>query len=530
MSGVWTKTISQSALQEKRKAVVRRGGRQIALFDTPDGIYACNNRCPHEGYPLREGTLDEGCTLTCNWHNWKFDLRDGSNLYGGDRLRTYPVELRNGDIWVDLSEAPVDARRAVIMKNLRDAFDDHSYDRIAREIARLRLLGADPTEAVAAAIAWSYDRFEYGWSHAYAGAADWLVLHDEQSGDHETQLVCLMEIVGHIAEDILRRGSYPFSEESRDYDEDAFVQAIDEENEGAALSLLRGALDTDMSFSGLERGFARAALAHYADFGHALIYVTKAGRLIERLGTSVAWPVLASLVRSLVYSRREDQIPEFRYYSIALKEWQRSKGGKAAALPDAGVFHGLNVKQALKLAARHGAAEPEAFYRVLLAANADNMLAYDMTYQEQTDRSFRDNVGWLDFTHAITFANAVRQECEKFPELWPQGLLQMACFSGRNAPYTDPALDTAQWRVREPASFIDEMVATLYDHGQAEYIVSVHFVKTLLAARSEIRSGAAGEAAAPLAAALNRLINSPLKRKHTRRTARQAMKFVALDG
>ena len=152
---------------------MRRGGRQIALFDTPDGIYACNNRCPHEGYPLREGTLDEGCTLTCNWHNWKFDLRDGSNLYGGDRLRTYPVELRNGDIWVDLSEAPVDARRAVIMKNLRDAFDDHSYDRIAREIARLRLLGADPTEAVAAAIAWSYDRFEYGWSHAYAGAADW---------------------------------------------------------------------------------------------------------------------------------------------------------------------------------------------------------------------------------------------------------------------------------------------------------------------------------------------------------------------
>ena len=357
-----------------------------------------------------------------------------------------------------------------------------------------------------------------------------LVLHDEQSGDHETQLVCLMEIVGHIAEDILRHGSYPYSEESRDYDEDAFVQAIDEENEGAALSLLRGALDTDMAFSGLERGFARAALAHYADFGHALIYVTKAGRLIERLGASVAWPVLASLVRSLVYSRREDQIPEFRYYSTALKEWQRSKGGKVAALPDAGVFRGLNVKQALKLAARHGAAEPEAFYRVLLAANADNMLAYDMTYQEQTERSFRDNVGWLDFTHAITFANAVRQECEKFPELWPQGLLQMACFSGRNAPYTDTALDTAQWRVREPASFIDQMVATLYDHGQAEYIVSVHFVKTLLAARSEIRSGAAGEAAAPLAAALNRLINSPLKRKHARRTARQAMAFVALDG
>ena len=31
-------------------------------------------------------------------------------------------------------------------------------------------------------------------------------------------------------------------------------------------------------------------------------------------------------------------------------------------------------------------------------------------------------------------------------------------------------------------------------------------------------------------AALNRLMNSTLKRKHTRRTAHQAMAFVALDG
>ena len=54
-------------------------------------------------------------------------------------------------------------------------------------------------------------------------------------------------------------------------------------------------------------------------------------------------------------------------------------------------------------------------------------------------------------------------------------------------------------------------------------------MKTLLAAREEIASGQAGDAAAPILAALNRLLDSPLKRKHTRRTARQAMAFVALD-
>ena len=527
MSSTWTKVISHDALRAKRKAVVRRNGKQIVLFDTPDGVLACNNRCPHEGYPLREGSLDDSCILTCNWHNWKFNLRDGANLYGGDRLRTYPVELRDSDVWLDLKNEPFNARHDKIMKNLREAFNDHSYDRIAREIARLCLAGADPTEAVAAAIHWSHDRFEFGWSHAYAGAAEWLTLFDEHTGDDETQLVCLTEIIGHIAEDILRHETYPFAPDAKDYDEDAFVRAIDDEDEATAISLLRGALDAGMEFTKLERGFARVALAHYADFGHCLIYVTKAAKLIERLGHNVAWPVLASLVRSLVYSRREEQIPEFRSYETALKEWAKSK---VTDLPVAAQFQGLNAKQALKLAARHGAAEPQALYATLLTANANNMLAYDMDYQEHTDRSFRDNVGWLDFTHAITFANATRLTCVKFPELWPQGLLQMACFSGRNAPYTDTSLDGARWQVGDIDAYIDEAVETLFEHGQAEYIVSVHFLKTLLAAREEIGFDAAGEAAQPLAAALNRLINSPFKRKHTRRTAHQAMAFVALDG
>ena len=105
------------------RAVLRRDGKQIVLFLSSDGVvYACNNRCPHEGYPLREGTLDDGCTLTCDWHNWKFDLKTGANHFGGDALRVYPVEVRDGDIWLDLSDPPLEARRAAIMANLRNAF------------------------------------------------------------------------------------------------------------------------------------------------------------------------------------------------------------------------------------------------------------------------------------------------------------------------------------------------------------------------------------------------------------------------
>ena len=90
----WTRAASLDALEDRGRLVFRKDGRQIALFQTPHGVRACNNRCPHEGYPLREGSLDERCILTCNWHNWKFDLESGRNLYGGEGLRTYPVEIR----------------------------------------------------------------------------------------------------------------------------------------------------------------------------------------------------------------------------------------------------------------------------------------------------------------------------------------------------------------------------------------------------------------------------------------------------
>src|SRR5258706_9882242 len=157
----WIRAIDLATLERDGRALFRGEGRQIALFTTPDGIFACNNRCPHEGYPLREATLGQGCVLTCNWHNWKFDLKTGANLDRGEGLRTYPVQLRDGGVWLDMTEAPVEVRRAAVMASLKGAFDDEDYERLARDLARLAELG-DPRAALTAAIGWSWQRLEYG--------------------------------------------------------------------------------------------------------------------------------------------------------------------------------------------------------------------------------------------------------------------------------------------------------------------------------------------------------------------------------
>ncbi|MGD2173572.1 MAG: Rieske 2Fe-2S domain-containing protein [Gammaproteobacteria bacterium] len=520
-AGDWRKLAPLEALDRRPALMQRVAGRQIAVFKTPAGIRACENRCPHEGYPLSEGSLSADCILTCNWHNWKFDLDSGDNLYGGDRLRIYATEIRGDEIWVDLTEPPYEERYEEIVGNLRDAFDDYSYDRVAREIARLDNLGADPLDALRLAIDWSWQRMEFGWTHAYAGMADWLALYDEHAGDAELRLVCLVEGVTHAAYDVLRERDYPFTDDSRDFDTDEFVAAIEAEDEAAAAAAIRGGIRAGLGFADFEGALTRAALLHYNDFGHSLIYVTKAGALIERLGDRVAEPLLLSLVRALVYARREDRIPEFRGYARQLEKWGRGSGQPAPEL-----WRRKGIDKSLQAAVDCSGSDPQAIYRALLLANAVNLLGFDIAQQDRIHVPVSGNVGWLDFTHGLTFANAVHGQCSRFPELWPQGLLQMACFNGRNAAYTEADIDIEGRRLEDPGAAVDELLLRVLDHGQGEHIVAVHLLKTALAVREEIGGLEAADAGI-LAAALKRFFESPIKRRQARRVAYQSLQFVA---
>lgn len=520
----WQRLMSLAELESRPVKMVRVAGKQIAVFNTSDGIRACDNRCPHEGYPLSEGSLSTDCILTCNWHNWKFNLDSGENLYGGDRLRTYALEIRGDDIWIDITELPYEQRYLSIAGSLRDAFDDYSYDRIAREIARLIRLGADPMDALRLTIDWSWQRMEFGWTHAYAGMADWLQLYDEHPGEAEIQLVCLLESVAHAAYDVLREPEYPFTNDVTSFDADRLVADIEAENENAAVAAIRGGIQAGLEFADFEEALSRAALQHYNDFGHSLIYLTKAGRLIERLGKAVMEPLLLSLVRAIVYASREDRIPEFRAYGGQLEKWGKHKNQD----PDPALWRHKSINKSLKATIDCSGSGVEEIYRALLMANAINLLGFDISQQDKIHVSVSGNVGWLDFTHGLTFASAVRQQCSRFPQLWPQGLLQMACFNGRNAGFTEDDIDLDSWRPDDIENKLEQLLQRVLDHGQGEHIVSVHLLKTALAVRQEVQDIDSSDAEV-LVAAVTRFFESPLKRRQARRTAFQSLQFVAKE-
>jgi nitrite reductase/ring-hydroxylating ferredoxin subunit len=48
-------------------------------FMTGERVFALDNRCPHMGFPLDRGTVEDGI-LTCHWHHARFDLASGTGF------------------------------------------------------------------------------------------------------------------------------------------------------------------------------------------------------------------------------------------------------------------------------------------------------------------------------------------------------------------------------------------------------------------------------------------------------------------
>lgn len=81
---------------------VALGFRHIVLARVEGHVYALEDRCAHRDVPLSKGRL-EGTALICAAHEWRFDVTNGYGLEPcTGAVRRYPVELREGEIWVDV--------------------------------------------------------------------------------------------------------------------------------------------------------------------------------------------------------------------------------------------------------------------------------------------------------------------------------------------------------------------------------------------------------------------------------------------
>lgn len=91
--------------------VVTVAGTPIALLNVGGEIFALEHSCPHQGGPIGEGEIC-GMTITCPWHEWKFDIRSGANDKDPTILaKTYAVRVVEGMVLVEVSRVLSGARR-----------------------------------------------------------------------------------------------------------------------------------------------------------------------------------------------------------------------------------------------------------------------------------------------------------------------------------------------------------------------------------------------------------------------------------
>ena len=97
-------------LRDRRRIVVSTPVGAVLVVADGEHVIALDNRCPHMGFPLHRGSIEDGI-LTCHWHHARFDLRSGSTFdLWADDVPTCPIELRGADVWVKPVFAHADRR------------------------------------------------------------------------------------------------------------------------------------------------------------------------------------------------------------------------------------------------------------------------------------------------------------------------------------------------------------------------------------------------------------------------------------
>lgn len=423
----WTRTCALSDLEVHKGRVVKVDGKQVAIFRLPgDAIYAVDNRCPHEGYPLGQGYV-QGCVLTCAWHNFKFDLRDGSCLLGDEGVRTFPVRVVDGEIELDLRDPDPAASITARYQSLETALLEDRMGQAIRDTTRLLQHGEAP-EAIALWTArFDAERAEFGCTHAVAVAADVLDYLDRYEGTDA--IWPLAQVLDQASRGNIRRPRRPLAE-PRDPGPDPVAAGrrlralVEREEASDAEALLRGALARGWGRRELEPWFYGLCADHFLNFGHPFLYTAKIFDLMDRAGTEHADVLLSAHLYGCVTGTRHDTLPKWKRFTARLeKERERVDASYHARGDEPSIEAGQALRQILldgssddwfdgALTALEDGASLSTLVHGILVGGAGRMMRFDTSIHQ--DPGVQDD--WLDVTHTLTVATALLDATARFDD------------------------------------------------------------------------------------------------------------------
>ena len=306
---------SLEELKAKGRLVVRGRHRPILLVLEGGRVFALDNRCPHMGFPLDRGSIEDGI-LTCHWHHARFELASGCTFdLWADDVPTCPVEIRTGgEIWV----RPVFGYADPVKhwrQRLADGLAHNLSLVIAKAIQGQLAAGRPPSEVVRqAALFGTRNRDGWGIGLTILTALGELLplLPDEE------RHLALFHGAERVAEDCEgatpRRDRVPLASRPdlstlkrwlrrwvavrhREGAERTVLTAISTGASPAALTDLLLAAETDRT---------------YADGGHSLDFINKAFECLDVIGWEHAADVLPSVVGQMTQARGAEESTAWR--------------------------------------------------------------------------------------------------------------------------------------------------------------------------------------------------------------------------
>jgi nitrite reductase/ring-hydroxylating ferredoxin subunit len=92
--------------EDRARTVCTPRGERIAVFKSGGKVSAITNVCAHQGGPLGEGKVIDGC-ITCPWHGWQYRPGDGcSPPPFQEKVATYRVRIVRGRVQVNPEALP----------------------------------------------------------------------------------------------------------------------------------------------------------------------------------------------------------------------------------------------------------------------------------------------------------------------------------------------------------------------------------------------------------------------------------------
>ena len=522
------------------------GERRVVVVRTPSGVHALDNACPHQGYGLATGALD-GELITCQWHNWKYDVRTGHCVMGEEDVACHAVEVIDGDIHVSVTEPTDEELQATLWPSLRRGVESHYVGQIARDTVRLLDTGVSPSDIVWAALAVGVPKADYGPGHELAMAADCLALAEERSGDEQAlPVVQALSGVAEVSRDRPVR-EVPTADASADLGE-----AIEAENIDATMASA-AALALESDPDDVRHAFIDAVSRHHLSYGHGIIYTQKAFELLERVGWERAPELLPHLAATIAWSTREDLLPYMAkamgaISAVDLDALASATTSDRRSALDRTVLDALAasseapIETAVELAV--GGAGVDGLLDAISVAVSERLLRHDLDVELDSAGNF----GWLDITHGLTTARAVRWAWELDPGPHTARLALFATWllfdtgraERRHGVPANPTIEprsgdigasilrkdetatiaavAAADRVRAAADLTD---ASLVD-ASGSFIVTAHLIKT---ARAAIEEADTIDDDRPLLATA-RFLAAPRRERFVARNVAESVEFL----